>query len=272
MTKRKKRNPKGSRDAFIETAYALSCQLAGVPGPNQAPTHEQIRATIFDLTARKSGVPREVLKAMPEAEWCRVVEAHMPRSTHELAGLLADEWSRRIKEASRLVMPGLDEAASLAAAARTVQEEKASRDALQSDSVKQAASGKNGGQDAGKVKVGISRAVRTRCKERFGETWRDVLRENLRGWEQRFKEQKGCSVWDYQGGGVLDESALIPVTVKQDEQAEAGIGLIFQIPGHGLLPHLLLPEEWRRLMNYPPSALRRAAYRRLRVSIEELAL
>jgi hypothetical protein len=107
MSKRKKRSAKNSPGAIVMTLHEMSCQLAGVPDGSRAPTDEQIRTTIRDLTAQRSGMSREALDAMSKEERLRVVEAHMPRDAEELSRLLAEEWTRRAKEAACQVMQGL---------------------------------------------------------------------------------------------------------------------------------------------------------------------
>ena len=98
------------------------------------------------------------------------------------------------------------------------------------------------------------------------------MRDNLRTWERRFKEETGCSIWEYQGGGPRNESMLMRVAVGRDVQPETAVSMFFQIPGHERLPHLYLPEEWQHVMSQPDRVMRRAAWLRLHVSYEEFEL
>jgi hypothetical protein len=118
---RKQRKRDDSQEARI--LYKLACRLAGVPDGSRPPTDEQMRRAILDLTARRSGMSRQALEAIPSEERARIVEAHMPRSAEELARLLADEWARRAQEALNEITQGLEEALSGAAAAYDIQAE-----------------------------------------------------------------------------------------------------------------------------------------------------
>ena len=255
MVKRQQREPERSQKASFKALHTLSCKLAGVPDGSQPPTHEQMRTAIHDLAAKRAGIPREALDAMSKEERLQIIEANMPQNAEELSRLLAEEWIHRAKEAAREIM---EEAASVAAAASSIRAEDAGLETYR--------------RHSGKAEVGVSRGAMARLQERFGDDWRDVLRDDLRCWERQFKEETGYGVWEYQGGGPRDESMLMSVTVGRDEQPEAAVGMFFQIPGHGRLPHLYLPEEWRHVMSQSDRIMRRAAWLRLHVSYEEFEL
>jgi hypothetical protein len=255
MVKRKQREPERSQKASFKALHTLSCRLAGVPDGSEAPSQEQIRTAIHDLAAKRAGIPREALDAMSKEERLQIIEANMPQNAEELARLIAEEWTHRVKEAAQEIM---EKAASVAAAASSIRAEDAGLETYR--------------RNSGKAEVGICRGAMARLKERFGDHWRDVLRDDLRCWERQFKEETGYGVWEYQGGGPRDESMLMGVVVGRDKQPEAVDSMFFQIPGHGRLPHLYLPEEWRHVTSQPDRIMRRAAWLRLHVSYEEFEL
>lgn len=90
---------------------------------------------------------------MSREDRLRVVETRMPQSAEELSRLLAEEWTRRAKEAAHQAM---EEAASVAAAASSLQAEDAGLET------------RTRRGNPGKVEIGISRGAMARIKERFG--------------------------------------------------------------------------------------------------------
>jgi hypothetical protein len=59
MTSKRKRKRDDSQEVIARTVHELSCWLAGVPNGSRAPTDGQMRTTILDLAARKSGMSRD---------------------------------------------------------------------------------------------------------------------------------------------------------------------------------------------------------------------